>query len=250
MLAVTRRSAIMEILQEDQSINVTELANRFGVAKETIRRDIKQLEAAGMLTRTHGGAYITEGVLNDINVSMRSVIYKEEKQIIARKCSDLIKTGDFLFLDESTTDWFLAQQLVEKHVTVLTNSLKVADILSGSSAVRLIVAGGNYAPKTMSFFGEQTIEDLSRYYVDKAFISCRTVSLEYGATDSNESAALVRRTMLRRSHSAYLVVDHTKLDSISYLTICTLDAVKAVICDRPLPLEWCGHLDSINVAHP
>jgi len=247
MLAITRRSAILEMLRERQSVNVTELARDFGVAKETIRRDFKELEAAGMLTRTHGGAYITEGVLNDINVSMRSVIRKEEKQQIARKCVELINTGDFIFLDESTTDWFVAQALLEKRVTVLTNSLKVADILSASPSVRLILAGGNYAPRTMSFYGEQTMEDLSRYYVDRAFLSCRSVSMEYGATDSNESAAQVRRTMLRRSGSACLVADHTKLDSISYLRICSLEEISTVICDRPLPPVWQDYLKGIGV---
>lgn len=248
MLAIARRNMILELLREHQSVNVTELAASLGVATETIRRDFKELEAAGQLIRTHGGAYITEGVQNDISVSMRSVIRKQEKKEIARKCAGLIQTGDSIFLDASTTDWFVAQELLEKHITVLTNSLKVAEILSASSCVRLILAGGNYAPRSMSFCGQQTTEDLSRYYVDKAFISCRTVHLEFGATDSNEADALTRRTVLRRSHSTYLAVDHSKLDGISFVNICPLEDLTAVICDEPLSPLWQDHLKDIGVA--
>lgn len=248
MLAIARRNAILELLREQQSLNVTQLAASLGVATETIRRDFKELEAAGQLIRTHGGAYITDGVLNDINVSDRSVIRKQEKREIAKKCAQLIQTGDSIFLDASTTDWCIAQELLEKHITVLTNSLKVADILSVSSSVKLILAGGNYAPRTMSFYGEQTVADLNRYYVDKAFLSCRTVHMEFGATDSNEGEALARRTMLRRSHSTYLAVDHSKLDGISFLTLCPLEELTGIICDQPLSPVWQNHLKSIGVA--
>ena len=185
---------------------------------------------------------------NDINVSARSVIRKQEKKEIARKCAQLINTGDSIFLDASTTDWCIAQELLEKHITVLTNSLKVADILCVSPSVRLILAGGNYAPRTMSFCGEQTTEDLSRYYVDKAFISCRTVHIEFGATDSNEGEALARRTALRRSHNTYLAVDHSKLDGVSFLNICPLEDLTGIICDQPLSPVWQNHLKTIGVA--
>ena len=238
MLAIARRNAILELLREQQSVNVTQLAASLGVATETIRRDLKELEASGQLIRTHGGAYITDGVQNDINVSARSVIRKQEKREIARKCAQLVNTGDSIFLDASTTDWCIAQALAEKHITVVTNSLKVADILSA----------GNYAPRTMSFYGEQTVEDLGRYYADKAFLSCRTVHMEFGATDSNEGEALARRTMLRRSHSTYLAVDHSKLDGISFLNICPLEELTGIICDQPLNPVWQNHLKSIGVS--
>ena len=227
---------------------MTQLASTLDVATETIRRDLKELEASGLLIRTHGGAYITDGVQNDISVSARSVIRKQEKKAIALKCAQLINTGDSIFLDASTTDWCIAQELLEKHITVVTNSLKVADILSASASVKLILAGGNYSTRTMSFCGEQTVEDLSRYYADKAFLSCRTVHMEFGATDSNEGEALARRTMLRRSHSTYLAVDHSKLDGISFLNICPLEELTGIICNQTLSPVWQNHLKSIGVS--
>ncbi len=116
MLAIARRNTILEMLREQQSVNVTQLAAALGVATETIRRDLKELESSGQLIRTHGGAYITDGVQNDINVSARSVIRKQEKREIARKCAQLVQTGDSIFLDASTTDWCIAQELLEKNI--------------------------------------------------------------------------------------------------------------------------------------
>lgn len=247
MLAITRQNTILEMLRKNQSVNVTELAETFGVANETIRRDFKKLEESGALKRTHGGAYITDGVMNDIDVSTRAIIRQDEKEIIARKCAELINTGDSIFLDASTTDWFVARELVGKHITVLTNSLKVANILSVSSTVKLILVGGTYAPKTMSFYGSRTIEELSRHYVDKAFVSCRTVNMEYGVTDSNEDCSAERRTMLHRCHSAYLVVDNSKLDGVSFIHLCDLSEFDAVICDQELSPAWKRHLKSLGV---
>lgn len=247
MLAIARRNAILTLLREQQSVNVTELAATLGVATETIRRDFKEMEAAGQLIRTHGGAYIVEGVQNDTSVSMRPVLRQQEKKAVAQKCARLIQPGDSIFLDASTTGWFLAQELLEKHVTVLTNSLKVAEILSPSSTARLILAGGNYIPRTMSFCGEQTVADLNRYYVDKAFLSCRTVHLSFGATDTDEGEILTRQTVLRRSRCTYLAVDHSKLDAVSFLNLCPLEELTGIVCDQPLSPQWQDRLGELDV---
>lgn len=247
MLAITRQNTILEMLRRNQSVNVTELAETFGVANETIRRDFKKLEESGSLKRTHGGAYITDGVMNDIDVSTRAIIRQEEKEIIAQKCAPLINTGDSIFLDSSTTAWFVAKELVSKHITVLTDSLKIANIFSGSSSVKLILVGGTYSSKTMSFFGSRTVDELSRYYVDKAILSCRTVSMEYGVTDSNENISMVRRTVLNRCRNAYLVVDNSKLDGVSFIHICNLEDFDAIICDQQLSPTWQRYLKSIDV---
>ena len=247
MLAITRQKTILELIKERHSVNVTDLAENFCVTNETIRRDLKALEEDGELTRTHGGAYITEGVCNNIDVSMRAVIRKQEKERLAKKCVDLIATGDSIFLDSSTTEWFIARQVIDKHITVLTHSLKIADILSESKTVNLIVVGGNYVSKSMSFSGNLTEQSLKSYFVDKAFISCRTVSMTNGVTDSNEDSSVPRQIMLRRCKSAYLVVDHTKLDGISFLQICDVADLTAIICDEKLPQNWLSYLSSVGV---
>ena len=97
MLAITRRNAIKEQLLERKSVTITDLSKRLHVTKETIRRDLRLMEEQGDLIRTHGGAYILDGVQNDIDISMRQVLKTKEKTLIAEKCSQHIQSGDSLF---------------------------------------------------------------------------------------------------------------------------------------------------------
>lgn len=247
MLAITRRSAIKAQLLERKSVTITDLAIRLHVTKETIRRDLRLMEEQGDLIRTHGGAYILDGVQNDIDISMRQVLKTEEKTIIAEKCSQHIQSGDSIFLDDSTTCWFVARQLVHQNLTVLTTSLQIATILAASANIQLIVIGGAFCPNSMSFQGDNACRALSSYYVDKAFMSCRSISMENGVTDISESAAAIHRLVTRRSNRTYLVLDHSKVGPTSFAFVCEITDVDAVICDRPLPQPWQDYLKERNV---
>lgn len=238
MLAIARRNAIKEQLQERKSVTITDLAARLNVTKETIRRDLRAMEEAGELIRTHGGAYILEGVQNDIDVSTRQVLLTAEKEIIARKCDGLIQPGDFIFLDASTTAWCIARKIVDRKVTVLTTSLEIANILSPSATVHLFVIGGEYSGRTMSFGGDGAIRTLQQYFVDKAFISTSSVSLEYGLTDANDNTATIHRIALEHAKQKFLAVDHSKLDNASFASVCPLKGVDGIIMDGEFSPRW------------
>jgi len=247
MLAVTRKAKIKEIVLENKSVTVANLATTFNVTEETIRRDLKALEDEGILIRTYGGAYIQEGVQNDINVNIREQLYIENKELIATKCVPHIMHGDSIFLDASTTSLHIAKKILDLRVTVITNSLKVAYVLSESPNVRFIMIGGMFAPNSMSFVGKNAIDNIMNYYVDKAFISCRSVSMEFGVTDSNEQQAEVRATALKRSNKAFLIVDNTKFNKTSFVNICTFDDIDFVVTDQPLEAKWHDYLSERQV---
>ena len=238
MLAIARRNAIKEQLQERKSVTITDLAARLNVTKETIRRDLRAMEEAGELIRTHGGAYILEGVQNDIDISTRQVLLTAEKEIIARKCEALIQPGDFIFLDGSTTAWFIARRIVERKLTVVTNSLEIANILAPSKSVHLFVIGGEFSGGTMSFGGDGAVRSLQQYFVDKAFISCRSVSLEFGLTDTNDNAAAIHRVALEHAKQKYLAVDHSKLDFASFSSVCPVRNLDGIIMDGEFSSAW------------
>ena len=157
MLAIARRNAIKEQLQEHKSVTITDLAARLNVTKETIRRDLRAMEEDGELIRTHGGAYILEGVQNDIDISTRQILKTAEKQQIAQKCDALIQPGDFIFLDGSTTAWFIARKIADRKLTVVTNSLEIANILSTSKTVHLVLIGGVFHSSSKSFGGDGAV---------------------------------------------------------------------------------------------
>ena len=107
MLAITRKQAIKKLLQEQKSVTISDLSERLNVTKETIRRDLRAMEKDQELIRTHGGAYILEGVQNDLDVTTRQALRITEKEIIAQKCDALIQPSDIIFLDSSTTSWYI-----------------------------------------------------------------------------------------------------------------------------------------------
>lgn len=153
MLAVERRACIKETIQEQKSVAVSDLARRFDVTEETIRRDLKVLEAQGVLTRTYGGAFIQGGAINEVDVTLRETSYVEAKRQIAAQCLQLIRNGDSIFLDSSTTALEIARAIRDMRLTVLTNSLLIADVLSHSESIRLQVIGGVLQPQSMSSWG-------------------------------------------------------------------------------------------------
>ncbi|MDC7287669.1 DeoR/GlpR family DNA-binding transcription regulator [Blautia schinkii] len=249
MLAIDRRKTIKELLQEQKSVSITDLASRLNVAKETIRRDLRAMEKDNELIRTHGGAYILEGVHNDLDITTRQVLKTTEKETIARKCDALIQTGDFIYLDSSTTAWFIARKISQRKLTVVTTSLEIANILSTSPTIRLFLIGGEFSRKTMSFEGDGAVRNLEQYFIDKAFISCRSVSMQYGVTDTSDNAALLHKIALAHAKQKFLVIDHSKLDNISFSRVVPLDMLDGIIMDMDFSPEWKICLDHNNVRY-
>lgn len=247
MLAVTRKAEIKDIILEKKSVTVTELSKAFSVTEETIRRDLKQLEAEGFLTRTYGGAFIQDGVENTVNVSLRETIYLKSKEAIGRKCLDLIHHGDSIFLDSSTTALSIAKAVRDMRLTVVTNSLLVINELCGQDNIRLVTVGGTYTSRDKAFNGLITSANLETFYLDKVFMSCRSLSIEHGITDSLESVAAVRQTMMRRSKEVYLVADYSKFDNTSFIFIANFKNITGVVTDRQLDDRWKEFLNSQHV---
>ncbi len=247
MLAIARKNAIREQLREKKSVSISDLAEELGVTKETIRRDLREMEQADELVRTHGGAYILEGVQNDLDTHLREVTKVQEKELIAQKCDSIIQTGDYLFLDGSTTCWFIARRLVDRKVSVLTNSLEIANILSDSNSVKLHMIGGEFSQENKYFIGEDTIRSLEHHFVDKAIISCRTVDLEHGITDTNDTQAKLHETILEHAGQKYLAVDSSKLDKVSFSFVAPLTILNGIILDQEFPDEWAQYLDEHDI---
>jgi len=242
MLAIARQKIIREQLKEHKSVRIAELADLLQVTKETVRRDLGSMEKSGELIRTHGGAYILDGVQNDLDLSTRQVLRIQEKEIIARKCSFLIENGDYIFLDDSSTAWFIAREVMHRNIAVLTPSLEIINLLASCSNIRLFAVGGEYNASSGSFKGGNTIRNLERYYVDKAFISCRSVSMEGGLTDTNDSDALLHKLALSHATQKYLAIDTSKLNRTSFATVVPVSELTGIIMDSPFPPEWISFL--------
>ncbi len=249
MLAISRKKLIKELLQENKSVTIADLAVRMNVTRETIRRDLRAMEKEHELIRTHGGAYILDGVQNDLDISTRQDLKTEEKKAIALKCDALIQTGEIIYLDNSTTAWFIANKIANRKLTVVTNSLEIANILSSSQTIKLFLIGGEYSPRTKSFTGSSAHRSLKQYFFDKAFISCRSVDMEFGVTDTNDNSALIHHLALSHAKQKYLVVDQSKLDKVSFTSVIPLTELDGIILNTEFAPEWKDFLNKNNIRY-
>ena len=248
MLGAIRKDKIKTYILEKKTVTVSELAAMFRVSEETIRRDLKALELEGVLIRTHGGAFLQKRVQHGTSYAMLESIFVENKQMIARKARELIVNGDSIFLDCSTTALHICYELTRMHLTVLTNSLKVSSKLSESEDLRVISAGGQLQRSTMSFVGRTAVDALKGYFVDKAFVSCTSVSMENGITDNNEQQAEIRQLIIEHANQVYLIADHTKFDRASFIRIAGFEHITGLIVDKRLPPEWHAFLKQNKIA--
>ena len=173
-----------------------------------------------------------------MDANIRSGAYVENKKIIAERSRRFVEDGDTIFLDNSTTAYHLANEIKDMDLTVLTNNLPIVNLLSHSDSIRLVVMGGIYSSTENAFYGDMTIRELGNYFVDSSFLSCRSISLENGITDSVEKWTRLRQEVIKRSNRSYIIADHTKFGRTSYLWICDFDSISAVITDEALPPEW------------
>lgn len=248
MLTPERRQQIWDLVLQNKSVLVKDLSVLFDVTGETIRKDLAVLEAEGKVLKTYGGAYICDGVRNELPISLRETLYPESKESIGAACAGLVKNGDTVTLDESTTCLYIAKQLLNlSGLTILTNSLRIADLFTGSPENRLILSGGELDHRNQCFTNRSGEWVLNKYYVDKCFVSCRGLDMKAGITDGSESNGIIRRIMLERSKIRYLVVDKTKLNLINFYRICGFDSVDTLVIDELESESWRTYLQEQNI---
>jgi len=251
MLAVERRNKIEEIIQKEKSVLVLELAKKFDVTTETIRGDLERLERQGVLVRTYGGATLACGSETEIPISEREVINFDGKQRIGHRAAALIKDGETIFLDASTSSLHIARNIKEKKsLTVITNSERILSELAQCENIRTISTGGLLTAKNMSYVGrivESTIRE--HYFANKVFFSCRGATLLRGLTESNEAEAEIKKAMIDCSESAIFLCDHTKIGKIGVPVISDFSKLDYMITDEKMTDDWkdCLQKHDINL---
>lgn len=241
MLKIDRQTVIEQELAKNGSVLIPTLGKLLQCSEETIRRDLKELESIGKLTRTHGGAYLTDKYDKSYPTKLRKVYYPELKASLARQALRYIQENDVIMLDSSTTCLTLAEALLynKLRITVITNSLLICNLCNEqASNINLICLGGSFRSRTSSFVGYHTTDMLSGYYADRSFISCPKVTLEQGMSDNHLDESRVRESMLLHARQKILLLDHTKFNSSANLLFGDLGAVDVIITDEVLSDQW------------
>ena len=229
-----RKMKILEFIEEHRKATVIELCQQFKVSSATIRNDLRDLETAGLLIRTHGGAMVRTKTGLEPDMSLRKVQNLEEKRRIAEAALRLVEDGDTIILDTGTTTYELARLLGEKrNLTVVTNDLPIALLLEDFESVRVVLVGGMVRKKfhctvASSFSGMNALSDLT---VDKAFMAANGFSLEKGASTPDLNHSETKKLMISIAARVILLFDSSKMGRNSFAIFAPPDRIDAVVTD-------------------
>ena len=221
MFALERRKRILELLNQNGSVLVNDLSRDMDVTVETIRRDLEKLEQMEQLTRTHGGAVPYGEATLDLSLEKRRGLNIEGKIEIARKAVNHIRPGDTIFLDGSTTSYYLSKQLKDmKNITVITNNLQILEELSTCEKIKVISIGGVLDVNNQSFVGEVAVDNINKNFcANKMFFSSKGMTMKQGVLESNDVEFQIKRAMLNNAMSKFLLLDKSKFEKVGFIKL-------------------------------
>lgn len=228
-LATERLRVIGLLVRERGSVRVGELAERFGVTDETIRRDLARMEEMGVLERSYGGAVAPRGDA-ETTYSGRLLEQSAAKMAIAARAAELIEDGDALILDAGTTTLCLVRCLTDRRdLFVATNAVTHAVELASNSRISVVVIGGLLRPSTFGAVGDLAIGMLADLHVKRTFLAIRCVSARAGLTNPRLDEVGIKRAMMRSATEVILLADHTKVGRESLVRVAPVEAVARLI---------------------
>ncbi|MDJ1483561.1 DeoR/GlpR family DNA-binding transcription regulator [Cytophagaceae bacterium YF14B1] len=228
-----RKQTILRLLEEKEEVEVKEFAQLLNISEITIRRDLIQMAAEGLLHRTHGGAMRLSLVQNPVTFSNKTTTNAEQKDKICRVAAQFIQEGDIIFIDCGSTVFRLCPYIRHKKIKVITNSLPVVYELHGSS-VSINLIGGELDVERQAIHGSIAEEHIKRYRANRAFIGVDGISPENGLSALSEKEASITLAMASHSAQVYLLCDATKLGQDKYLQFAGLDIIHTLITDADL----------------
>lgn len=246
MLPIERQQRIINELNTNGRVIASELVTLCQVSQETIRRDLNQLEKRGLLQRSHGGAVLIKKHSasiqgnsrtanedhNELSFRQRINEHVDAKMMIAKRALDFISPGDCILLDSSTSCWYLARQLPDIELTVLTNSLRIVQTLAARGSIRTICLGGEYSDRDEDFHGVVAEQPLREFQINKIFFSCSSLGNDGYLREGNENNAHLKQQMLLAAERKHLLMDGSKFLRPSFARICHYRDVDFLITDQ------------------
>lgn len=235
LMANQRRDKILDLLREDGSAKVTNLAKLFKVTEVTIRQDLEKLENDGLIVREHGGAFLKNVEDQVRNFSLVHQENMDKKTLIAEKSLEFIESGDTIILDSGSTTTEIAKKLRGmKNLTVITNAMNIALMLGAESGIEVIVTGGEFKPPTLSLTGQKAADFFKGLNVQKLFLATAGISLKAGLTYPSISDIVVKKAMIDAAEITYLVADSSKIGKSALASLGALSLIDYIITDEEI----------------
>lgn len=230
-----RQTDILRLARESGRVGVDQLASRFDVTPQTIRKDLNELCDGGMLQRVHGGAVYPSGVTNYAYDSRR-LLAADEKRRIGVRAAALIPDNSSIILNIGTTTEQVALALRHhRGIMVVTNNINVANILRESPSTEVIIAGGLVRPSDGGVVGEAAVDFIRQFKVDYAVIGASAIDSEGTILDYDYREVRVAQEILRHARHRILVSDSMKFERNAPVRICSVSEIDILVTDRPPP---------------
>jgi DeoR family transcriptional regulator, glycerol-3-phosphate regulon repressor len=243
----THDQTILAHLNKSGSARILDLAASLRVTDETIRRAIVRLEAQGAVTRVHGGVQVRDWA-SEPGFALRYALHPAAKRAIATRTAALITDGASLFLDVGSTTAYVAQALrVRRELLVVTNSLSVAQALTGVNGTRVYMAGGELRAHDGGAFGAEALAFVRQFRVQHAILSVAAVDARSGFLLHDLREAEFSRAIIEASEEAIVVADATKFAATAPIRIAAADRFARLVTDAAPPQAIADSLTSQGV---
>lgn len=245
MLQDERRAIILNAVDQRGIVSVSDLVKILESSVATVRRDLTEMAANGLIRRTHGGAVSTAGSRFEFSYAEADTISADAKREIALTAADLVKDGDTILLDSGTTAVQVAQALARRDITIITNSTAIPPV-SMDFRPTLLFTGGVYRPVARSTVGPRAEAFIRSIRPDKAFIATNGLFLDEIFTP-DELEAAVKKAMIEVARESYLIIDNSKLGKRALSQVAHVGEFDAIITDGSVTSESIDHFESLGV---
>ena len=246
-----RQDQIAKVIEREGRVRVSDMVSTFGVSAVTIRRDLLTLENERRAVRTHGGAIAIDRGRPEVAFDVRERLQAAEKERIGALAASLVRDGESIAMDASTTCLQVARSLRDgrgwTHLTIITNGLRLASEMAGLPGVSVLMLGGRVRWEALSVVGQLGEGIFSRVNVQTAFVGAAGFTLEAGLTDATEEEAQIKRAMVGAARDVVAVVDHSKWGRTSFATFCRADQVGTFVTDGQAPDQLIARLNELGV---
>jgi DeoR/GlpR family transcriptional regulator of sugar metabolism len=260
MLLEQRQEEIVQLLMKEKSVKTSTLCGLFSASRETIRRDLEALEGQGMLKRIHGGAMrldsspgsvepVQESTAVYTSFDQRRKEHSLSKEEVALEAAGYILEGQVIALDSGTTSLELARVVKSRfhRLTVVTNSLSIANELADAEGITLILTGGIYSPEEKACLSDMATLILSRINIDILFLTTCGISVNRGITYQRMEDLVVQDKFMEASDETIVIADSSKLGVNSLVRMCGIEQVSRIITDSSAAVEQIAAFEEAGI---
>lgn len=235
MFKEERQNLIQNLLIENHKVDIASLSQQFNVKPVTVRRDLRELEIRGLAQRTHGGAINPDDLIhaNILQLKIKTNTQKEEKKKIGKFAASLLKPGETVYIGAGTTTYWVANFLKgTKDITVVSNSLPLANLIAQVESINLILVGGYLRRKEFTFIGRFADRIFKDFHFSKIIIGFNGIHPDHGFTSDHPQEHMTDSFFYHATSNVIVVADHTKIGNIATHKTADIQSAKTIITTK------------------